>query len=161
MRRVFPLLLAEFAAATSACGAGPRAGEPPPLAWEKSSLTIETSSGAHRFDVEIADDQEERERGLMFRREMAADAGMLFLYDQVGPLVMWMENTYLPLDMVFIGPDGVVVSVAADAVPLSRNFIRSVEPAKAVLELNAGVAARLAIVPGALVRHAAFGTAAP
>ena len=113
MRRVLPLLLAVFAAATSACGAAPPANEPPPLAWEKSSLTVETSSGAHRFDVEIADDQQERERGLMFRRETAADAGMLFLYDQVGPLVMWMENTYLPLDMVFIGPDGVVVSVAA------------------------------------------------
>lgn len=161
MPRAVSLLAALLLGAMAACSAETPANLPPPLAWETSSLVVETASGAYRFDVEIADDAAERERGLMYRTEMAADAGMLFLYDAVVPLVMWMENTVLPLDIVFIGPDGVVVSVAEGAVPYSRDFIRSVVPAKAVLEVNAGVAVRLGIAPGSLVRHAAFGNQAP
>lgn len=119
-------------------------------------LTIVTQSGPRRFSVEVMRDDAGRSRGLMFRRHMAADHGMLFDFEREEPVTMWMKNTYLPLDMVFIRTDGTVSHVAADTEPLSTAIISSNGPVLAVLELNAGTAARLGIKPGDKVEHAMF-----
>ncbi len=87
----------------------------------------------------------DRARGLMFRRSMAADHGMLFDFERVEPVAMWMKNTYLPLDMLFLRADGTVARIAADTEPLSTRTIPSGEPVLGVLELNAGTAARLGL----------------
>jgi uncharacterized membrane protein (UPF0127 family) len=117
---------------------------------------IVTSTGEHVFKVEVAETPKSRARGLMFRKSMPADRGMLFDFKVEGPVSMWMKNTYIPLDMVFIGRDGRVVGVAADAEPLSERIISSPAPAYAVLELNAGVARRISLAPGDRVRHHMF-----
>ncbi len=119
-------------------------------------LTIATRGGPQRFDVEVMRNDAERARGLMFRRSMAPNHGMLFDFERVEPVAMWMKNTYLPLDMLFIRPDGTVARVAADTEPLSTATILSGEPVLAVLELNAGTAARLGIRPGDHVEHPLF-----
>ncbi|WP_092041363.1 DUF192 domain-containing protein [Methylobacterium pseudosasicola] len=119
-------------------------------------LTIVTKAGAKRFDVEVMRDDAGRSRGLMFRRHMAADHGMLFDFERTEPVTMWMKNTYLPLDMVFIRPDGVVSRIAADTEPLSTAIIASGSPVSAVLELNAGTAAKLGIQAGDKVEHPLF-----
>lgn len=117
---------------------------------------IVTATGEHEFKVEIADTPKMRARGLMFRKSMPADRGMLFDFKAERPVSMWMKNTYLPLDMVFIGRDGRVVGVAADTEPLSERIISSPAPAYAVLELNAGAARQISLVPGDRVRHRMF-----
>lgn len=119
-------------------------------------LTIDTAAGPRRFSVEVMRDDAGRSRGLMFRRHMAPDHGMLFEFDREEPVTMWMKNTYLPLDMVFIRTDGTVSHIAADTEPLSKAIIASNGPVLAVLELNAGTAARLGIKPGDRVEHAMF-----
>ena len=96
----------------------------------------------------------------MFRDAMAPDHGMLFDFEEDQPVAMWMRNTRIPLDMVFIDRAGRVAGVAPDAVPYSEAVIPSPGPVRAVLELNAGTARRLGIGPGDLVRHPMFGTAA-
>lgn len=116
--------------------------------FERSTLKIETLDGVHNFDVEVATNDAQRARGLMFRNEMAPDAGMLFLYRRDRILTMWMANTYLPLDMLFIASDGRIVSIARNTIPLSRTTITSRKRARAVLELNAGTARRLGIKAG-------------
>jgi uncharacterized protein len=119
-------------------------------------LTIATQGGARKFSVEVMRDDAGRSRGLMFRRHMASDHGMLFDFERTEPVTMWMKNTYLPLDMVFIRQDGTVARVAADTEPLSTAIIPSNGPVLAVLELNAGTAARLGIKPGDRVEHPMF-----
>lgn len=118
---------------------------------------ITTSTGEHDFHVEIADTPKTRARGLMLRKSMPENHGMLFDFGAERPVSMWMKNTYIPLDMVFIGRNGRVVGVATDTEPLSERIITSPEPAFAVLELNAGAARRIALVPGDKVRHRMFG----
>jgi uncharacterized membrane protein (UPF0127 family) len=120
------------------------------------TLGIVTATGEHDFKVEVVDTPKARARGLMFRKSMPADHGMLFEFKAEGPVSMWMKNTYIPLDMVFIGRDGRVVGVAADAEPFSERIIASPEPAYAVLELNAGAARRISLAPGDQVRHRIF-----
>lgn len=119
-------------------------------------LAIDTGAGRRTFSVEVMRNDEDRARGLMFRRTMAADHGMLFDFERVQPVSMWMRNTYLPLDMVFIRADGTVARVAADTEPLSDRNIASGEPVLGVLELNAGTAARLGIRAGDRVEHPLF-----
>ena len=115
-------------------------------------LTVTTPGGkAHAFRVEVARTPQEQSRGLMFRTEMEADEGMLFPYQQPQMLSFWMRNTVLSLDLIFIGPDRRVINVAANAVPYSEESIPSDAPATAVLELNAGRAEALGIVPGSKV----------
>lgn len=111
-------------------------------------LAIETASGAHHFTVEVMRSRDELERGLMFRRQMAPEKGMLFDFGTTQPVSMWMKNTYLPLDMVFIAADGRVVSVKQNAEPLSEAIIPSGGDVLGVLELNAGTAARIGVQPG-------------
>jgi uncharacterized membrane protein (UPF0127 family) len=119
-------------------------------------LTIVTKTGPKRFDVEVMRDDASRARGLMFRRHMAPEHGMLFDFEHDEPVTMWMKNTYLPLDMVFIQRDGTVSRVAADTEPLSTAIIASGTPVLAVLELNAGTAAKLGIQPGDRIEHPLF-----
>lgn len=119
-------------------------------------LEIITSTGAHRFSVEEARTEAQRERGLMFRRSMPEERGMLFSFASERPIAMWMKNTYLPLDMVFIGKNGKVVGLAENTEPLSEKIIPSGAPAFSVLELNAGAAAKISLKIGDIVRHPLF-----
>jgi hypothetical protein len=119
-------------------------------------MRIVTATGEHEFKVEVADTPKARARGLMFRKSMPADHGMLFDFKAEGPVSMWMKNTYIPLDMVFIGRDGRVVGVAADTEPMSERIIASPQPAYAVLELNAGAARKMSLAPGDQVQHRMF-----
>ncbi|MEH3116846.1 MAG: DUF192 domain-containing protein [Methylorubrum populi] len=119
-------------------------------------LGIVAKNGRHPFQVEVMRDDAQRARGLMYRRSMAADHGMLFDFERPMPVTMWMKNTYLPLDMVFIRSDGTVARIAADTEPLSTKVIPSGEPVLAVLELNAGTAAKLGIRAGDRVEHGMF-----
>jgi uncharacterized membrane protein (UPF0127 family) len=95
-------------------------------------------------------------QGLMFRRAMAADAGMLFEYDRVQPVQFWMKNTLIPLDMLFIGADGTVLDIHERAVPLSLDPIGSDKPVLGVLELNGGTVSRLGIKRGDRIDHPMF-----
>ncbi len=120
------------------------------------TLEIATSSGQHAFQVEIAANDASRERGLMDRRYMAPDHGMLFEFDRNEPVSFWMKNTYIPLDMIFIAPSGVVTRIVANAEPLSERVIPSGGPCVAVLELNGGTAAAIGLKVGDKVRHPFF-----
>jgi len=106
-------------------------------------LDVVTSTGRHHYQVEVADDDAAREHGLMERRRMAADRGMLFEFPVRAPVTFWMKDTYLPLDMVFIDADGTVRSIYADARPMSEALIPSGAAVTGVLELNAGQAAAI------------------
>jgi uncharacterized protein len=119
-------------------------------------LTIVTASGRHAFSVEVARDDETRAQGLMYRRSLDPDRGMLFDFKRVEPVAMWMQNTYVSLDMLFIRPDGTIARIAANTEPLSTRTIASGEPVLAVLELNAGTASRLGIKVGDRVEHMLF-----
>lgn len=119
-------------------------------------LVIETKAGPVEFQIEIADDPEERSRGLMFRRSMGENVGMLFVHASTREITMWMKNTYIPLDMIFIGENGEVVSIAANTVPHSLAVISSKVPAQYVLELNAGAAKKHGIRPGDAAKHASI-----
>lgn len=120
------------------------------------NLDIVTASGAHHFSVEVMRTAPERERGLMFRKFLPAGRGMLFDFKTEQPVLMWMKNTYVPLDMIFIDHNGKVVSVAQNAEPLSETVIPSQAPAYAVLEVNAGAAAAIGVKPGDVVRNGLF-----
>jgi uncharacterized membrane protein (UPF0127 family) len=121
------------------------------------NLSIATQGGQRQtFRVEVARNDADRAQGLMFRRSMPADQGMLFDFGRVEPVSMWMQNTYLPLDMLFIRADGTIARIAANTEPLSTRTIPSGEPVLSVLELNAGMAAKLGIKPGDRVEHPIF-----
>lgn len=120
------------------------------------ALKIETGAGSRDFVVEVARTTEEQGKGLMYRREMAPDAGMLFVYPAVSRVTMWMKNTFIPLDMLFIGAEGRITHIVERTVPQSNELIGSNGPVRAVLELNAGTASRLGIKVGDQVRHPAF-----
>ncbi|HEV2675209.1 MAG TPA: DUF192 domain-containing protein [Aliidongia sp.] len=156
MRRI-PFLAALVAVAVLLLSPLARAQQPPLSNFKHDELTITGSGGSHKFQVELATDNAQREQGLMFRQTMAADAGMLFLYDASQPVAMWMENTYIPLDMLFIAADGHIVNIRQRAVPHSRENIASDGPVKAVLELNGGIVARLGIKPGDMVKGPGLG----
>ena len=119
-------------------------------------LGIVSRNGRHAFAVEVMRTDADRSRGLMFRRAMAPDRGMLFDFEQSAPISMWMKNTILPLDMLFIRADGSIARIAADTEPYSTKVIPSGEPVLAVLELNAGTAAKLGIRAGDRVEHPLF-----
>mgnify|MGYP000050042762 FL=1 len=131
----------------------------PATAWaaELVPLTVTTEEGvAHPFQVEIADSPDERARGLMFRKELAEDRGMLFLFPRRERIAMWMRNTEIPLDMLFISDDGRVTQIHERAVPHSEAVISSRRRVRYVLELPGGTADRLGLAPGALVTSEAM-----
>ncbi len=120
------------------------------------SLEIVTATGSHRFQIEVARTERERQLGLMNRRSMPQNHGMLFLFPAEQPISMWMKNTYIPLDMIFVSRKGSVTGVAQDAVPMSEAIIPSGPPAYAVIELNAGAARAMGLAVGDQVRHPSF-----
>jgi len=115
---------------------------------EREDLVIATDNGEHNFAVEIADDDRERALGLMYRREMAADEGMLFDFVTEQPASFWMRNTYIPLDMLFIKADGTIASIAERTTPLSEKSVPSKGPVRYVLEINGGLSDTLGIEAG-------------
>jgi uncharacterized membrane protein (UPF0127 family) len=127
--------------------------------FPKGKLVIETAKGKFPFDIELALSSPQMMQGLMFRRALAADAGMLFDYGSPQPIAMWMKNTLIPLDMIFIASDGKVVDFHERAVPMSLDTIETKVPARAVLEVNAGTVARLGVQVGDTVHHVSFGNA--
>ncbi len=120
----------------------------PASAEEKVPVLIHAGGSAYKFSVEVADDAAEREQGLMFRENLAPNEGMLFLYPAAKQVAFWMKNTPLPLDMLFIAPDGRIINVAAMAKPFDEAPIRSEGEAIAVLEILGGSAAQLGIRAG-------------
>jgi uncharacterized membrane protein (UPF0127 family) len=120
-------------------------------------LTIHTASGPHRFTVELATSPAQMMQGLMFRQSLAPDAGMLFDYQAPSMASMWMKNTLIPLDMLFVDATGHIVNIHERAVPGSLDTIAAAAPVRAVIELNGGTAARLGIRPGDRVIYPIFG----
>jgi uncharacterized membrane protein (UPF0127 family) len=114
-------------------------------------LTIRSAGGEHRFTVEVAETAEQQERGLMFRRALGPDRGMIFPYDPPQEVAFWMKNTLIPLDMIFIRADGRIARIAANTTPRSLDPVPSGEPTAAVLEIRGGRAAELGIREGDLV----------
>lgn len=132
---------------------GPQTAQPVgPL----DALEIATKTGVVVLEVEVARTDKQRETGLMFRKEMPERQGMLFDFKQDQPVYMWMKNTFIPLDMLFIRADGTIARIEAMTTPFSERTISSGEPVRAVLELNGGAARRLGIAPGDRVSNTLF-----
>ncbi|MCC7271056.1 MAG: DUF192 domain-containing protein [Alphaproteobacteria bacterium] len=133
--------------ATASCGA---AGD---------RIVLHTASGAHSFRIEIADTETERAKGLMFRTELAPDAGMLFDYHREQLASFWMQNTLIPLDMIFISADGVVKTIHVNARPLDTTSIPSGVPVRFVLEIPGGRSQEIGLKVGDRVEHPRVGAA--
>jgi hypothetical protein len=121
-------------------------------------LTIVTASGPHPFTIELATSPAQMMQGLMFRQSLAPDAGMLFDYQTPSMASMWMKNTLIPLDMLFVDATGHIVNIHERAVPGSLDAIAAAAPVRAVIELNGGTAERLGIRPGDRVIYPIFGS---
>lgn len=129
------------------------------VTFPRSRVEILTRAGQrHAFKVELATTPEQLSQGLMYRRSLAADAGMLFDFGVDRPVSMWMRNTLIPLDMLFITGDGTVVGIKERAVPGSLEIIDSPQPVRSVLEVNGGTARRLGLGVGDRVIHPIFGS---
>ncbi len=114
----------------------------------RETVTLTTKSGTRTINAEIAISGPEQEQGLMFRRRMGDDEGMLFIYKKPQGITMWMRNTYISLDMIFIGDDGHIAHIVENAEPLSERIISSDGVAQFVLELKAGAVRRLGFARG-------------
>ena len=119
-------------------------------------LEITTKNGVRTFSVEIATTDQEKQTGLMYRKELADGKGMLFDFSPEQEVSMWMKNTYISLDMIFIRADGRILRVAENTEPLSTKIIPSMGLARAVLEVSAGTAQKYGIAPGDRVAHPLF-----
>jgi len=159
------MMAALAAAVLSSCGAAPlqasadapaARAEPrvSPAGLDLATLTITSHGKPHRLTVEVARTGAEQAKGLMFRTELAPDAGMIFPFPSPRPASFWMKNTVIPLDIIFIRADGSIESIAANTVPYSLDPVQSGEEVGAVLEIPAGRAAALGIEPGDMVRWA-------
>lgn len=124
-------------------------------------LDLRNDQAQVRFVVELAVTPQERARGLMFREDLPQRAGMLFVFDPPQPVAFWMKNTLIPLDMIFIDDRGVVTRVHQNAVPGDLTPIEGGDSVYAVLEINAGLAARYSIGPGTVLRHEIFSQGSP
>lgn len=156
-RRLFLIGALALAAVSGACArSGPTDASGQPL----EPLTVVTATGEHAFLVEIADNEEERQRGLMFRPPLPDDRGMLFQWpgEQPQERGFWMHNTPSSLDIIYIAADGRIISIASHATPNSDAIIPSNGPAAGVLELRAGRAGEIGAKPGDRVVHPYFGS---
>ena len=117
-------------------------------AYPKAKLDIHSGKETHHFDIWIAETPQQQQQGLMFVRDLPAARGMLFVAKQPRVFDMWMRNTYIPLDMVFIGADGRISSIAENTTPHSLAIVSSKVPVGAILELKGGEAARRALHAG-------------
>jgi hypothetical protein len=122
-----------------------------------SELTIMTAGGPQKFSIELALSDAQMEQGLMFRRSLAPNAGMLFDFRSLTNVSMWMKNTLIPLDMLFLDTQGRIIDIHERAVPYSTDVIAAKAPARYVIELNGGTAARLGIKPGDQATSPAIG----
>jgi uncharacterized protein len=147
-RRAAALLVAIFAAFCPA---------PQAQTAEQATLEIVSKTGVHAFAVELATNDAERSRGLMFRKELPEGHGMLFDFEHEEPVSFWMHNTYISLDMIFIRGDGSILRIAENTEPLSDRLIPSGGPVRAVLEVIGGTARKLGISPGDRVESPIFG----
>jgi uncharacterized membrane protein (UPF0127 family) len=120
------------------------------------TLEIASKTGVHAFSVEMAENDADRAKGLMFRKELPEGRGMLFDFHRDQDVSFWMENTYIPLDMIFIRGDGRILRIAENTEPLSTRMIPSGGPVRAVLEVIGGTARKLGIAPGDRVGHPIF-----
>ena len=144
------------AALLAACSDGPAANKAEsapaastaPSGLDLVTLTIQSGGRSHVFTVEVARTADQQAQGLMNRQSLGPDAGMLFPFDPPRPASFWMRNTLIPLDMIFIRPDGAIARIAANTVPLSETPVAVAEPMTAVLELPGGRAAALGIREG-------------
>jgi uncharacterized membrane protein (UPF0127 family) len=139
-----------------------------PGAWNRNGaasgsnlepLSIRSGATTHHFTVELARTSREQERGLMFREHLPPDQGMLFDLGKSRLVSMTMKNTRIPLDMLFIDANGHITNIETDTVPFSEIGIGPVRLVRAVLELNAGTAARLGLRPGDIIQHPIFASA--
>lgn len=128
----------------------------PLQALERQTLEIATSNGVHAFSVELAANDADRSKGLMFRRELPEGQGMLFDFHQEQNVSFWMQNTYISLDMIFIRADGRILRIAENTEPLSTRLVPSGGPVRAVLEVIAGTSRKLGIAPGDRVASPIF-----
>ena len=131
-----------------AFGAAQAAGE--------GTLEIVSKTGVHAFTVELATNDDERSRGLMFRKELPEGRGMLFDFSPEQPVSFWMHNTFISLDMIFIRADGRILRIAENTEPMSDRLVPSGGPVRAVLEVIAGTARKLGIAPGDRVESPIF-----
>ena len=129
-------------ASNAALPAAPRTA---PSGMDLVSLTVTGAARSHVFTVEVARTPAQQERGLMYRRALGPDEGMLFPFDPPRPASFWMRNTLIPLDMIFIRPDGTIARIAANTVPMSEEQVGVNDPVTAVLEIRGGRAAELGI----------------
>lgn len=147
IRALIPLLL--FVAMSGIIQADGAAFNPAQLkGFPKGQLTIERAQGRDTFRIWIADTPERLQQGLMWLRDLPADHGMVFVLPEPRPFTLWMKNTYVPLDMLFFGPDGRIVSIAHNARPLSLEIIDSGGPVSGAVELRGGEARRRGIAVG-------------
>jgi uncharacterized membrane protein (UPF0127 family) len=158
-----PLLLLAFGAAPVRADAPPRADagfmplHEPLERYEQADVKVDSGGRTHAFRVWMADTPARREQGLMWIRSLPADRGMLFVFDEPQPVSFWMKNTYIPLDMLFVAPDGRIIRIAENAKPLTLETVDSLGVVLGVLELKGGTARRLGLKPGDRLRHPAFG----
>ncbi len=130
----------------------------PAQAAGEATLEIVSKTGVHAFAVELATNDAERSRGLMFRKELPEGRGMLFDFERDQPVAFWMHNTFISLDMIFIRSDGSILRIAENTEPMSDKLIPSGGPVRAVLEVIAGTAHKLGIAPGDRVASPIFGS---
>lgn len=152
--RALLLAAALTASGLSACK-GPEA-KAETLISPLEPLTVTTASGVHKFQVEITDDETERQNGLMWRESLSPDRGMLFDFKAEAPRAFWMKNTLIPLDIIYIAADGTIVSIAPMAMPKSEESLPSHGAALGVLEIAGGRAGELGVKPGDKVSHRIF-----
>ena len=137
-----------LAAALLVAAIAPFATLAPGRAAGQATIEIVSSNGVHAFSVELASDEAERSRGLMFRKSLPEGQGMLFDFHREQDVSFWMQNTYISLDMIFIRADGRILRIAENTEPLSTRLIPSGGPVRAVLEIIGGSARKLGIAPG-------------
>jgi len=157
LHSLFLLLLVSCTLSSAQAATEPGPSLEPLSNFPQSTLTIITPNGRqHFFNVWIADTDARREQGLMMVKSLAPNTGMLFIFDQPEKVQMWMKNTLIPLDMLFINAEGRIDSIAANTTPMSLKIIDAKRPVLAVLEIAGGAAAKAGIKAGAVVKHAAF-----
>ena len=125
----------------------------PEIEFKRDVFFVKTDLDSHYFNVEMALTPGQRARGLMYRRVLAEDAGMVFVFGDESPRSFWMRNTYVPLDIIYVNGRGEIVSIAKNTNPLDDTPVPSFFPAKFVLEVNAGTSDKLGIMEGHLLCH--------
>lgn len=154
---VLPLaFLSSCTVSEAQTGLGPASKHAAAQTLPVSPLVIESGGRRLTFHVELASTPEHRRTGLMFQLSMPADHGMLFDFEKPNPVAMWMKNTYIPLDIIFIDSAGLVVHIAKNTEPHSLDTISSGRPVRAVLEINGGLSDRLGFKVGDRIVHQVF-----